>query len=538
MYQKRMYAVIVSAFLILLSITFQGTYTYFVATTKNELESTGSALKSADLGNLVLAGNTSENFWIPGDTKEFPFTVTNTGTSPMCFKLYWKDIVNEFVNKNDLVVKLTTEDGTEIVGEMPFPSTDEEEPVLFAKEIQIPGKAEKEETGHTETYILIVTYKYTNQDQSEDMTKLFHATLTGSIGVCENTDGGGEDNPTQEEVFPDVVIGNLDEEGNGLVIQEHEESIQFQAGEEDFANSELRYIGKNPNNYVWFNCDTGYTSGSEHCEKWRIIGLVNVKTANGIEQRVKIVRNESIGNFSWDKEFNDWTKSTLMETLNGIYYNSTSGACYIKEESTCDFSSEQPIRGLSDTAKTMIDQEVIWNIGGMNGNDHISSEYYKQERGTLTGNNNQFPYEWSKENTKNSNGEATPTLYHGIGLIYLSDFVYATSGGNLGKETCLNINANSSGVGNGWNNYTECGENDWLNIYNWSITPYVVDYNGENLNGDVHYISSSGCVWPYPLNYDTAPTYPALYLKQNVVFLNTDGNDGSVDKPYILSLTE
>ena len=34
---------------------------------------------------------------------------------------------------------------------------------------------------------------------------------------------------------------------------------------------EYRYSGSNPKNYVWFNCADGYTKGSEHCEKWRII---------------------------------------------------------------------------------------------------------------------------------------------------------------------------------------------------------------------------------------------------------------------------
>ena len=49
--------------------------------------------------------------------------------------------------------------------------------------------------------------------------------------------------------------------------------------------TELRYAGANPDNYVKFNN-----------ELWRIIGLVN--TPEG--QRVKIIRDGNIGGYSWD----------------------------------------------------------------------------------------------------------------------------------------------------------------------------------------------------------------------------------------------
>ncbi len=67
--------------------------------------------------------------------------------------------------------------------------------------------------------------------------------------------------------------------------------------------TEYRYAGINPNNYVTFNN-----------EIWRIIGLVNVKTENGIEQRVKIVRADGVkeqktfGNYAWDKD-TDYTNN-------------------------------------------------------------------------------------------------------------------------------------------------------------------------------------------------------------------------------------
>lgn len=57
---------------------------------------------------------------------------------------------------------------------------------------------------------------------------------------------------------------------------------------DDFGN--IRYVGEYPKNYIKFN-DEG----------WRIIGLFEVMTASGTtEKLMKIVRDESIGNMSWD----------------------------------------------------------------------------------------------------------------------------------------------------------------------------------------------------------------------------------------------
>lgn len=47
------------------------------------------------------------------------------------------------------------------------------------------------------------------------------------------------------------------------------------------------FVGSNVNNYIWFNCQDGHTSGSEYCEKWRIVSIEN-------DERVKIVKDEPV----------------------------------------------------------------------------------------------------------------------------------------------------------------------------------------------------------------------------------------------------
>ena len=65
-------------------------------------------------------------------------------------------------------------------------------------------------------------------------------------------------------------------------------------------NGDYRYYGANPNNYVTFND-----------ESWRIIGAFNnVDDGTGKkETRLKIIRDESIGKYSWDSSastVNSW----------------------------------------------------------------------------------------------------------------------------------------------------------------------------------------------------------------------------------------
>ena len=127
-------------------------------------------------------------------------------------------------------------------------------------------------------------------------------------------------------------------------------------------NEDYRYYGANPNNYVEFND-----------ELWRIIGVfhdVDDGTGNK-ETRVKIIKHELIGQYSWDSSAstvnsgrgkNDWTQADLMTALNTLYYNSTSGTCYNGQNNAstnCDFTNT----GLSSTARSMVD-DAIYYLGG------------------------------------------------------------------------------------------------------------------------------------------------------------------------------
>ena len=314
----------------------------------------------------------------------------------------------------------------------------------------------------------------------------------------------------------------LAENGNGLYKIEHNDLTELSS---DWKQVEYRYGGSNPNNYIKFND-----------EKWRIIGLVNVETKSGVEQRIKIVRTNGIegqnnfGNYSWDyvdyysigEDNNDWITSTLKDMLNGIYYNSSSGECYTGTSDAdvsskiCDFSNgiELP-KGLNQTAQGMVDNGVIWNIGGWDiSNGWTLNIIYESERGTITGNDNEYPYEWTSENDS--------TFHNGVGLMYPSDYLYSIDN-NL-KNNCI------ENLLFEWEN--NCKQNNWLdnNEYKWFLTSSSIS-NYESFGTDLDFgISTFSVRNPYIVE-------PVVYLKSSVRIATNPHPEleyGSIYNPFIL----
>lgn len=258
-------------------------------------------------------------------------------------------------------------------------------------------------------------------------------------------------------------------------------------------NGEYRYYGSNPNNYVSFNN-----------ELWRIVSVSNVKSSTSDstgEKRVKIIRNESIGNYSWDSSdssinsgqgVNDWTQADLMTELNTLYYNQQSGTCYTGSSNTsgtCDFTSI----GLNETSKSLIDN-ALWYLGGSTTTSGLySDDYYNFERGTTV-------YGCS---TDDGACPRATTWVGKVALIYPSDFSYAAGSGT-------------------WTS------NNWLfnSVQKFFLSPSA------SYSQIVFGFFQSGGFTTNNCYYNNA-TYPSVYLKADVLI--TDGSGESSD-PYLLSL--
>ena len=277
------------------------------------------------------------------------------------------------------------------------------------------------------------------------------------------------------------------------VIEDAYEESQGMLAYDETADNNLRYIGANPNNYVYFNCDDYNNPSSSTCELWRIIGTFN-ENSHGIsgEKLVKLIRNDSIGNLAWDSaNTNNWSTASLQKTLNGDYLNGkkTYASTGIK----------------NDTTRNMI-ANIIWKLGGHPTHEATSIAFYTSERGTTV-------------------YSGRPTTWQGkVALMYPSDYGYATTGGTAtNREVCLATDLNV------WAVYSDCYNNSWLysNIDNiWTLTPKSSE------NDEVFATFTDALFYYQRANYTNYAIYPSLYLSLEV---SITGGDGTQSNPYTLS---
>ena len=279
----------------------------------------------------------------------------------------------------------------------------------------------------------------------------------------------------------------------------------------------IRYYGASPNNYIYFNCDDYSNQTSSTCETWRIIGVFNGK--------VKIMRNESIGSYSWDNKGtssgaeseygkNNWSDARLMKLLNpsdyyevdsndngngqSLYWNSQSGTCFAGQNNAtkaCDFTST----GLkNDITRNMI-SESTYSLLGWNANAVYSDQIYNYER---------TDGKVYNETTRDKSWTGK------VALAYPSDYVYAADL-NQCSQTLYN-----------YDNST-CKSNDWMfnSAFQWLLTP-----NSGNA-GTVWYVDSSGYLSVYYAFYEGG-VRPVLFLGSE---LGIKAGDGSNSAPYQLS---
>ncbi len=253
-----------------------------------------------------------------------------------------------------------------------------------------------------------------------------------------------------------------------------------EATEQLAITTDYRYIGANPNNYVKFSN-----------ELWRIIGVFDVDDGTGkIEKRMKIIRNESIENSLWDSggyASNEWSEASLKATLNtGIYYTT----------------------GLNDMAKSMIGY-AKWYLGGTSSYDSsLVSYWYKYERGTSV------------------YGAHSKHWLGKIGLMYPSDYGYATSGGSSkNRASCMVMELYH------WDDssYSDCKNNDWLYISDtqWTMSPRA------DTSYHVFRVNTSGNVGDYRTSFNPFAARPVVHLKSTI---KITGGTGSSTDPFILSV--
>ena len=322
----------------------------------------------------------------------------------------------------------------------------------------------------TITFNLIIQFPDNNENQDSEKGKTFN----GKVVINYESN--------------DIVsyISKLDKTANGLE-------------EDDTTDKNIRYVGASPKNYIKFNNET-----------WRIIGVFNVYNVDTkkTEKLVKIIRNESLGDYSWDSSessinsgygVNEWSQADLMTELNTDYinpnptsettlwYNGSTNA----KNGTYDYSKNIKSSSLDKIAN------VRWNLGGATyGASALNS--YNQERGTAHISNP-------------SDGITRTNTWDGkIALNYPSDYGYAST-----DTTCRSELSSDN-----------CKNENWLfnSDWQWTLSPYsgvAFSVFGDSSDGDVFVTSA---------NYVNG-VRPALFLKSDVVIT---GGTGIESDPYTI----
>ena len=278
-----------------------------------------------------------------------------------------------------------------------------------------------------------------------------------------------------------------------------------------FLENGLRYEGADPNNYI---CLDNKTSGacSSSSLLFRIIGLfdedtsLDGTTSSGLKKLLKIIDTNNYGGTSgkaWNSSgTNNWSTESLKVELNGTYLTT------LLETSNVNSKLSSAIT----TAK--------WHLGGAsdsNSKTLTAEGIYREER-----------------NTSAIYSGNPSSIYAQVGLMYPSDYGYATVGGTTtNKSSCR-----TKGLYNWYgSSYSDCKDNDWLftsqssfvNSREWLLSPcssYSMIAASLTSSGYVDLSSGSSRV-----DRGLFAVRPTFYLDSSVLKIVGTG-DGTKDNAY------
>ena len=410
-----------------------------------------------------------------------------------------EDYKNQTVPGNDTYtgyVHGTLKNGADVYTEMvngEFPADLNDQTIKFNLIIQFPDNNENQdsEKGKTINGKIIINKEFKTMTQS--ITELYANNDKDANGITLEglqKDGTGAYNiqnvSTTNEKYNVKLLGNIP---NNII-----------ADTETDAYDNIRYVGANPNNYLSFNGET-----------WRIIGVFNVynNDTQKTEKLVKIIRNDSLGNYSWDTSassinrglgINEWRQAKLMIELNTDYIN-TSQTVGTTTWYNGNINSKSGSYDYKNNIKSRyIDKiaNVRWNLGGYDSFSTVKN-HYVAERGTTHISNP-------------SDGVKRTDYWDGkVGLMYPSDYGYAST---------------DDGCRNNLQNCDSYKENNWL----FNSSNQLTLSPSSSVPDTVFYVTFSGYVNSRGA-YNTSGVRPVLFLKSDVVIAEGTGTESD---PFIL----
>ena len=285
----------------------------------------------------------------------------------------------------------------------------------------------------------------------------------------------------------------------------------FAANNTDIFNENgLRYEGADPNNYICLDNKTSCTC-SDSSLLFRIIGLFDEDTSNdgttsnGSKKLLKVIDTNNYGGTDgkkWNSAgTNNWSTASLKTELNGTYLTTLLGTSNVNSKLSSAIANAK------------------WHLGGANDHNYqtlTAEDIYTEER-----------------NTSAIYSGNPSSIYAKVGLMYPSDYGYATVGGTTtDKSSCPAIYNWSDTL------YSDCKNNDWLftsqksswgsNKNEWLLSPYSSNsWCAARLymEGSVIFYGS------YDVNSHSFAVRPTFYLDSSILKIVGTG-DGSSANPY------
>ena len=286
----------------------------------------------------------------------------------------------------------------------------------------------------------------------------------------------------------------------------------FAANNTDIFNENgLRYEGADPNNYI---CLDNKTSGacSSSSLLFRIIGLFDEDTSNngtsssGTKKLLKVIDLNNYGvtdGKNWNSvKSNNWSTASLKTELNGTYLTTLLGASNVNSKLSSGIANSK------------------WHLGGAREDNYetlIAEGIYREER-----------------NTSAIYSGNPSSIYAKVGLMYPSDYGYATVGGTTtNKSSCRTKELYN------WDDesYSDCKNNDWLftsqvvswgsNKNEWLLSPYSSDSYFAAVLNYTGFADPNG----YSVSVGQYAVRPAFYLDSSILKIVGTGN-GTKDNAY------
>ena len=355
----------------------------------------------------------------------------------------------------------------------------------------------------TDTYYLWIWLDAAETD-SDTMNQSFHLVLNGN---CYEHKSTGAEMLIENANSSTLLYSDATDSQKGeMWTFAHEATAQMPA------TVDYRYIGNVPNNYITFND-----------EVWRIIGV--------FDGRIKIIRNDTLGNMAFDFKnsgvgsstdnygSNDWTDSQLMYMLNPTSYTLKSGYTllgnYIKDANgniiyqlgckpasiasgATSYRCTNNTWSLNAGALSQI-SEATYYLGGSSTIIEKSAEtYYNLERGTTV-------------------YSGRPTSWNGlVGLMYPSDYAYTFANGV--DDTCYTDTSKCRSNNGG------TPSNSWL--YKPGTDQRMIYPNSSSADSVFYLVSDS--IISYNLAYLPYGVRPVAHLKSDIELQGS----GTSSDPY------